>query len=187
MTRSVAIALSVLVSSAALVAAQSRSTTAAKTAANTKPLEIYVPDVEGGKSSLWVTPSGQTLLIDTGSPGDRDSGRIVDAMAAAGVTKIDFLLLTHYHVDHVGGLKDLVAKIPPIAHFYDHGATVEDGAEGHQREQVAGFRSRASTGASSHRRARSSRRRSRAAARRTRPAKASRARTCRAIRRTRSR
>ncbi len=106
---------------------------------STKPLEIYVVDVEGGKADLWVTPSGQTLLVDTGSPGARDADRIQEVMAAAGVTKIDNLLLTHYHVDHVGGLQELVKRLPPIAHFYDHGPTVEDGVDGHQREQVPDF------------------------------------------------
>jgi competence protein ComEC len=103
-----------------------------------KPLEIYVIDVEGGKADLWVTPSGQSLLIDTGSPGGRDTDRIMEVMAAAGVTKLDYLLVTHYHVDHVGVL-ELVKRLPPIPHFLDHGPTVEDGAEGHQREQVPGF------------------------------------------------
>lgn len=106
---------------------------------STKPLEIYVVDTEGGKADLWVTPSGQTLLIDTGNPGERDTSRILEVMAAAGVTKIDNLLLTHYHTDHVGGLQELVKRIPPIGHFYDHGPTVEDGLNGHQREMVPGF------------------------------------------------
>jgi beta-lactamase superfamily II metal-dependent hydrolase len=104
-----------------------------------KPLEIYVVDTEGGKADLWVTPTGETLLIDAGNPGGRDTDRIQEVMAAAGVTKIDYLLLTHYHVDHVGGVQELVKRLPPIAHFLDHGPTVEDGAEGHQREQVQGF------------------------------------------------
>ena len=104
-----------------------------------KPLEIYVVDVEGGKADLWVTPTGQTLLIDTGSPGGRDTDRIQEVMAAAGVHEINYLLTTHYHVDHAGGLQELVKRIPPIGHFLDHGPTVEDGAEGHQREQVPGF------------------------------------------------
>ena len=104
-----------------------------------KSLDIYVVDTEGGKADLWVTPTGQTLLIDTGSPGGRDTDRIQEVMTAAGVKQIDYLLLTHYHVDHVGGMLELVKRVPPIAHFLDHGPTVEDGVDGHQREQVAGF------------------------------------------------
>jgi beta-lactamase superfamily II metal-dependent hydrolase len=104
-----------------------------------RPVEIFVVDTEGGKADLWVTPSGQTLLIDAGSPGGRDTDRILEVMNAAGVKQIDYLLLTHYHVDHVGGVQELVKRLPPIAHFIDHGPTVEDGADGHQREQVAGF------------------------------------------------
>src|SRR5205085_10151820 len=102
-----------------------------------KPLEIYVVDTEGGKADLWVTPSGQTVLIDAGSPGGRDTDRILEGMSAAGGKQIDYLLLTHYHVDHVGGVQELVRRVPPVAHFIDHGPTAEDGAEGHQREQVA--------------------------------------------------
>ncbi|MGH9582970.1 MAG: ComEC/Rec2 family competence protein [Bryobacteraceae bacterium] len=106
---------------------------------STKPLRIYIVDTEGGKADLWVTPSGQTLLIDTGSPGGRDTNRILQIMAAAGVKQIDYLLLTHYHSDHVGGVQDLVKRIPPIKHFLDHGPTVEDGLNGHQPEMVPGF------------------------------------------------
>jgi competence protein ComEC len=72
---------------------------------STKPLEIYVVDPEGGKEALWVTPAGQAILIDTGSPGGRDTDRIMEAITAAGVKKIDIMLSTHYHVDHVGGIQ----------------------------------------------------------------------------------
>jgi len=105
---------------------------------STKPLEIYVVDPEGGKEALWVTPAGQAILIDTGSPGGRDTDRIMEAIDAAGVKKIDIMLSTHYHVDHVGGLQELVKRIP-IDHFYDHGETIETGVDGHQKEQVPGF------------------------------------------------
>lgn len=104
-----------------------------------KPLEIYVVDVEGGKADLWVMPSGETLLVDTGSPGGQDARRILEVMAAAHVSKIDNLLLTHYHSDHVGGLQELAPQIPPISHFFDHGPTVEDGLDGRQPEMVPGF------------------------------------------------
>ena len=104
----------------------------------TKPLEIYVVDPEGGKEALWVTPAGQAILIDTGSPGGRDTDRIMEAINAAGVKKIDVMLSTHYHVDHVGGLQELVKRIP-IDHFYDHGETIETGVNGAQKEQVPGF------------------------------------------------
>src|SRR3982751_1270382 len=98
----------------------------------TKPLDIYVVDTEGGKAALWVAPSGQTLLIDTGNPGSRDLDRLMAAITEAGVKQIDYLILTHYHVDHVGGLTELAKRIP-IANFIDHGPSVEE------REQVQGF------------------------------------------------
>jgi competence protein ComEC len=100
--------------------------------APTKPLDIYIVDTEGGKAALWVSPSGQSLLIDSGNPGDRDLDRIMAAINDAGLKQIDFLISTHYHVDHIGGLTELAKRIP-IAHFIDHGPSVEP------RQQVQGF------------------------------------------------
>jgi competence protein ComEC len=96
-------------------------------------LDIYIADTEGGKATLFVSPSGETVLIDTGNPGERDMGRILAVLEAAGVKKIDHLISTHYHQDHVGGLAALAQRVP-IAHYIDHGPNVE------VPEQVAGFR-----------------------------------------------
>src|SRR5207302_5743936 len=79
-------------------------------------LRVYVIDVEGGGATLIVAPSGDSMLIDSGSPGpaaDRDSKRIADAMKAAGLTKINYLFTTHYDGDHVGGAPAANA----VAHF----------------------------------------------------------------------
>ena len=97
-----------------------------------KTLDMYVVDTEGGHAILYVSPSGESLLEDTGNPGGRDTDRIMAVIEAAGVKQIDHLILTHYHVDHVGGLAELAKRIP-IKHFIDHGATVE------AREQVPDF------------------------------------------------
>jgi beta-lactamase superfamily II metal-dependent hydrolase len=103
-----------------------------------RPLEIYVIDPEGGKAALWIAPSGATVLIDSGNPGGRDLDRLKEVFAAAGVTRIDYLISTHYHVDHVGGLPDLVKAIP-VGTFVDHGPTVEGPVVPSLREQVPGF------------------------------------------------
>src|SRR5438309_7480921 len=97
-----------------------------------KPLQIYVVDTEGGKAALWITPSGQTVLVDSGNPGGRHTDRIMAAIADAGVKQIDYLISTHYHIDHIGGVQELAKRIP-IKTFVDHGPTVEE------REQVPGF------------------------------------------------
>src|SRR5438876_55876 len=88
-----------------------------------RTLDFYFIDVEGGQSTLIVTPAGQTLLVDTGWAGNggRDAGRILAAMRAAGVSRIDHLLITHFHTDHDGGIVELAAKVP-IGTFYDHGS-----------------------------------------------------------------
>jgi len=92
-----------------------------------KPLHIYFVDVEGGQATLVVSPSGQSLLIDTGWPGfdGRDAGRIVAAAHAAGVKQLDYVLITHYHRDHVGGVPQLTGQIK-IGTFVDHGPNLED-------------------------------------------------------------
>ena len=97
------------------------------TPANTKPLQIYFIDVEGGQATLVVTPSGQSLLIDTGWPGyeGRDADRILTAAHQAGLTQIDYVLITHYHRDHVGGVPQLVDGIK-VGTFVDHGPNLED-------------------------------------------------------------
>ena len=97
-----------------------------------RTLDIYFIDVEGGQSTLIVTPSGESLLIDTGFPGDgtfaskpgnpaqaRDPQRILAAARDAGITRIDYLLLTHFHADHDGGVVEL-AQLLPIGTFIDH-------------------------------------------------------------------
>ena len=91
-----------------------------------QPLQIYFVDVEGGQSTLFVTPAGKSLLIDTGWPGfnGRDANRIVAAAHRAKISKIDFVLVTHYHRDHAGGLPQLAERIP-IGKLLDHGENRE--------------------------------------------------------------
>lgn len=96
--------------------------------ASSDALKITFIDVEGGQSTLFVTPDHHSLLIDTGWPGNegRDADRIVKAAKEAGISRIDYVLLTHYHVDHTGGVPQLVAKIP-VGTFIDHGPNRETG------------------------------------------------------------
>lgn len=92
-----------------------------------KPLDIYLVDVEGGNAVLFVTPSGESVLIDSGNGGPaavRDADRIMGVVREAGIKQIDHLITTHYHGDHVGGLPELASRIP-IREFIDHGANVQ--------------------------------------------------------------
>src|SRR5512140_1315378 len=81
-----------------------------------KTLDIYVVDTEGGKAMLLISPSGQTMLVDAGFPGysDRDANRIAAAARLAGVTKFDYLVVTHYDLDHVSNVPATVARIPAV-------------------------------------------------------------------------
>lgn len=91
-------------------------------------LDIYVIDVEGGNATLFVAPSGESVLIDTGNiapaAAERDAERIVAAARDAGVTQIDHLITTHWHNDHFGGMRALAARIP-IREFIDHGPNIQ--------------------------------------------------------------
>jgi competence protein ComEC len=90
-------------------------------------LLIYAIDVEGGQATLLVSPAGGSILVDTGWPGNngRDAERIQQAMKDAGVTRIDKVLITHFHTDHVGGVPELVKRVK-VGEFLDHGVNRED-------------------------------------------------------------
>lgn len=99
--------------------------------AQTDPaLNVVFIDVEGGQATLFVSPSGESMLVDAGYPGfnDRDADRIAAEAKRAGVSRIDYMVVTHYHRDHVGGVPALAARIP-IRTFVDHGASVEKGEQ----------------------------------------------------------
>lgn len=91
-----------------------------------KSLDMYFVDVEGGQATLIVTPNKESILVDTGWPGfnGRDADRIKAAAKSAGVKQIDYLILTHYHTDHGGGISQLVERMP-VKTFVDHGPNTE--------------------------------------------------------------
>ena len=123
---------------------------AANAAPSTAALQIYFIDVEGGQSTLLVTPQRESLLIDTGwagngvgyHPGDphqaRDANRIVAAAHDTGIQKIDYLLITHFHDDHDGGVREL-SQLMPIRTFVDHGIPSPDVASNTGVEQLDAF------------------------------------------------
>jgi len=100
---------------------------AAALAAQSKALDIYIVDVEGGNATVFVTPARETVLIDTGNGGAnaaRDAGRIMEVLKDAGVTHIDALVTSHWHGDHMGAMGELAGRIP-IRHYLDHGGNVQ--------------------------------------------------------------
>lgn len=104
-----------------------------------KTLDVYFIDVEGGAATLIVSPLGESMLIDSGFPGDRDPQRIAHvARDIAGLTRIDHYVTTHWHRDHVGGIPKL-AQLIPIMHYYDHGLPTAP-AEDIQAEFIAAYR-----------------------------------------------
>jgi competence protein ComEC len=122
----------------AVVVATLAAVTSSAPSPPARTLDIYFIDVEGGQSTLIVPPGGQALLVDAGYAGAaaadvsgntparaRDPQRILDVARRAGVSRIDYLLVTHYHSDHVGGVPQL-AQLMPIDTFIDHGPVGDD-------------------------------------------------------------
>src|SRR5262245_33103616 len=94
-------------------------------------LDIYWIDVEGGASTLIVTPQGQSVLMDAGWAGfdDRDAKRIEHVVKnEARLSRIDYLLVSHFHADHAGGVAALAKRLE-IGSFIDHGDLVETSTE----------------------------------------------------------
>jgi competence protein ComEC len=128
------------------------TTTTAAAARNQQPLRIIALDVEGGAATLYVTPQKHSLLIDAGwpsgmggvrpAPGETaqatpsSAERIAAAVKAAGLDRIDYLLITHYHVDHVGGAVELLSLVP-VGTVIDHGPNREQIPEGASPRAVA--------------------------------------------------
>ena len=100
-------------------------------------LQIYFLDVEGGQATLIVTPAGESMLVDAGWPGNnaRDAKRIAAAAKEAGVSRIDYFLMTHYHRDHAAGTPELLAHIP-VGTFIDHGPNTETTKQGAECEAL---------------------------------------------------
>jgi len=110
------LAVLAILSCVAVIAAQTRTA-----------LDIYLVDVEGGNATLFVAPSGESLLIDTGNGGAaaaRDVDRIMAAVSDARLKQIDHLVTTHYHGDHYGAMSEVASRIP-VRDFIDHGPNVQ--------------------------------------------------------------
>ena len=98
-------------------------------------LEIYPIDVEGGNAVLFVSPTRESLLFDAGNPGARDAEQIAAAAKEAGVKQINYLVISHWHADHFGGVPDLSTRLP-IRNFVDHGPPLIETSE----NAVAGYK-----------------------------------------------
>ncbi len=105
-------------------------------------LDIYFIDVEGGAATLFVTPAGESLLIDSGypTPDDRDLNRILKVIRdVAGRTQLDHASVSHWHADHYGNHAALAGQIK-IANFWDRGIPDTLQEDKKFSEQIAAYR-----------------------------------------------
>jgi beta-lactamase superfamily II metal-dependent hydrolase len=86
---------------------------------------IYFVDIGTGASTLIVSPTGKTLLVDGGPPGS--GTKISSLLTTLNITTIDYTVLTHYHIDHMGGLIEALnaGKVAGIAYDNGDGAGVQ--------------------------------------------------------------
>jgi competence protein ComEC len=127
MQRTIVTCFAIVIAMLSFTSVSSVSSVAVAQSRTSKSLNIYVIDVEGGNATLFVTPSGESVLIDTGNPAPaaiRDAERIMAAVNDAGVKQIDHLITTHWHGDHFGAMSELASRIP-IKHYIDHGPTIQ--------------------------------------------------------------
>src|SRR5882762_1167322 len=86
---------------------------------------IYFVDVGTGASTLIVSPTGKTLLVDGGPPGS--GTKIAGLLDALGIAAIDFTVITHYHIDHMGGMIEVLnaGRVAGVAYDNGDGADVQ--------------------------------------------------------------
>jgi beta-lactamase superfamily II metal-dependent hydrolase len=117
-----------------LVACASSTQQPVKVAASpekTKTLEIHVINVGQGDSFLIVSPSGKKVLIDAGNTG-RGAGFVLPYLQSQNISSIDYIVATHFHSDHIGGLDEVVNGLGGSTHIlsaaFDRGGSYDSGA-----------------------------------------------------------
>ncbi len=87
-------------------------------------LEIHHIDVGQADSTLVVTPADETILIDSGD-WRQDGGDVIDYLDAHDIDRIDHLIATHGHADHIGGHAAIIETFETdragIGAIYDSG------------------------------------------------------------------
>lgn len=105
-------------------------------------LDFYFVDVEGGAATFVVTPSGESILVDSGYPDNngRDRDRILDVVRrVAGRTVINHAVVSHWHLDHYGNHAALAAEID-IESFWDRGLPDALQEDPEFEERIADYR-----------------------------------------------
>jgi len=87
--------------------------------AQTSGAHIYFVDVGTGASTLIVSPTGKTLLVDGGPPGS--GAKISGLLATLGIATIDYTVITHYHIDHMGGMIEVLNAGKVAGTAFDNG------------------------------------------------------------------
>ncbi len=90
------------------------------TAQSSSTAKIYFNDIGQGASTLIVSPTGKTLLID-GGPNGGGTNKIIPLLNTLGINTIDFTVVTHYHIDHIVGITEVLNANRVAGIAYDNG------------------------------------------------------------------
>jgi beta-lactamase superfamily II metal-dependent hydrolase len=89
-------------------------------------LQIHHMDVGQGDGAILISPRGETVLFDNGDAGN--CRKPVRYLQRLGVTRIDYMIVSHLHSDHFGCTAEVLNKFPLIRFSYDRGGTYDSGA-----------------------------------------------------------
>lgn len=88
---------------------------------DSRKLQIHFMDVGQGDGAVLISPAGEVVLFDHGVRGHCE--RVLSYLKGLALTKIDYLVSSHYHADHIGCTTEVLAAFRLANEAFDRGGT----------------------------------------------------------------